>query len=217
MVGLRHRKKTSKNLNISNMTTIELAEVCQKGNFVALVSRNDEDNTRYAAELCKDVNQIDSGVTLYFSLKEESKDFRSAFPKVLVEIDDTPAVSIEELEYKVKNKNRVSKISMIVVDHLCLMTTHNTCLSIRAQNEEILLKLKQLLVQEKISVLALLPLSRYAPIDYSIKKELETYYGDFTSWVDFIVEVIPDMICFQNRKNWVHIEKNDNTLCMGND
>ena len=106
---------------------------------------------------------------------------------------------------------------MIVVDHLCLMTTHNTCRSIRAQNEEILLKLKQLLVQEKISVLALLPLSRYAPIDYSIKKELETYYGDFTSWVDFIVEVIPDMICFQNRKNWVHIEKNDNTLCMGND
>lgn len=104
MVGLRHRKKTSKNLNISNMTTIELAEVCQKGNFVALVSRNDEDNTRYAAELCKDVNQIDSGVTLYFFLKEESKDFRSAFPKVLVEIDDTPAVSIEELEYKVKKQ-----------------------------------------------------------------------------------------------------------------
>lgn len=86
------------------MTTIELEEVCQKGNFVALVSRNDEDNTRYAAELCKDVNQIDSGVTLYFSLKEESKDFRSAFPKVLVEIDDTPAVSIEELEYKLKKQ-----------------------------------------------------------------------------------------------------------------
>lgn len=175
MVGLGHKKTTSSNFNISNMTTIELAELCEY------------------------VNQINSDVILYFSLKAESKDFRSAFPEVVVEIDDTPAVSIEELEYKVKNRNRVSKISMVVVDHLCLMTTQNTCLSRRAQNEEILLKLKQLSVQEKISVLALLPVSRYAPTDYSIKKELETYYGDFTSWVDFIVEVIPDMICCQNR------------------
>lgn len=77
------------------MTTMELAEVCQKGNFVALVSRNNEDNTRYDAELCKDVNQINSDVILYFSLKAESKDFRSAFPEVVVEIDDTPAVSLE--------------------------------------------------------------------------------------------------------------------------
>ncbi|GAB5615299.1 hypothetical protein JCM31739_01240 [Faecalimonas canis] len=98
MVGLRRRKETSNNLNVSNMTTIELAEVCQNENFVALVSRNGEDNTRYAAELCEYINQINSGVILYFSLKEESKDFRSAFPEVVVEIDDTPAVSIKELE-----------------------------------------------------------------------------------------------------------------------
>ena len=45
MVGLEYRNKTLNNLNVANMTTIELAEVCQKGNFVALASRNDEDNT----------------------------------------------------------------------------------------------------------------------------------------------------------------------------
>lgn len=199
------------------MTTIELAEVCQKGNFVALVSRNDEDNTSYAVELCKDVNQINSDVILYFSLKAESKDFRSTFPGVVVEIDDTPAVSIEELEYKVKNRNRASKISMVVVDHLCLMTTHNTCLSRRVQNEEILSKLKQLSVQEKISVLALLPVSRYVPTDYSIKKELETYYGDFASWVDLVVEVVPDMIGCKDRINCVHIEKMPMCYAVDND
>lgn len=201
MVGLEHRKKTLNNLNVANMTTIELAEVCQKRSFVALVSRNDEDNTRYAAELCEYVNQINSDVILYFSLKAEAKDFKRAFPKVMVEIDDTPALSFEELECKVKNRNRAAKVGMVVVDYLCLMPTQNTGLSRVAQNEEILSRLKQLSVKEKIIVLALLPISRYAPHNYSVKKELEAYYGDLTSWVDFIVHVVPDMICCQNRKN----------------
>jgi len=106
---------------------------------------------------------------------------------------------------------------MVVVDHLCLMTTHNTCLSRRVQNEEILSKLKQLSVQEKISVLALLPVSRYAPTDYSIKKELETYYGDFTSWVDLVVEVVLDMIGCKDRINCVHIEKMPMCYAVDND
>lgn len=201
MVGLEYRNKTLNNLSVANMTTIELAEVCQKGNFVALASRNDEDNTRYAVELCKYVNQINSDVILYFSLKAETKDFKRAFPEVLVEIDDSPAQSFEELEYKIKNRNCAAKVSMVVVDYLCLMTAQNTYLSRVAQSEEILSRLKQLSVKEKISVLVLLSMSKYAPPNYSVKKELEAYYGDLTSWVDFIVHVVPDMICCQNRKN----------------
>ena len=35
------------------MAPRELAEVCQKKKFVVLVSRNDKENSEYAAEVCE--------------------------------------------------------------------------------------------------------------------------------------------------------------------
>lgn len=100
------------------MTPIELAEVCQKKKFVVLVSRNDKENSEYAAEVCECVKQDNSNDILYFSLKLESEEFKSIHPELTVEVNDTPALSIDELENIVKSRNNSSKMSMIVIDHL---------------------------------------------------------------------------------------------------
>lgn len=169
------------------MTAAELAEVCQKKKFVVLVSRNDKENSEYAAEVCEYVKQNNSNDILYFSLKLESGEFKSVHPELTVEVNDTPALSIDELENIVKSKNNSSKMSMIVIDHLWLMATQNTYTTKKEESEEILSKIKRLVKQEKITVLALVLLSKYASKNYSVRKELESY-GNFIRWADFIVK-----------------------------
>ena len=169
------------------MTPIEVAEVCQKKKLVVLVSRNDKENSEYAAEVCECVKQDNSNDILYFSLKLESEEFKSIHPELTVEVNDTPALSIDELENIVKNKNNSSKMSMVIIDHLWLMGTKNTYATKKEEVEEILSKIKRLVEQEKITVLALVLLSKYAPNSYSLRKELESY-GNFMRWADLIVE-----------------------------
>ena len=169
------------------MTPIELAEVCQKKKFVVLVSRNDKENSEYAAEVCEYVKQNNSNDILYFSLKLESDEFKSIHPELTVEVNDTPALSIDELENIVKSRNNSSKMSMIVIDHLWLMGTQNTYTTKKEEVEEILSKLKRLVEQEKITALTLVLLSKYAPNNYLPRKELESY-GNFIQWADLIVE-----------------------------
>ena len=169
------------------MTPIELAEVCQKKKFVVLVSRNDKENSEYAAEVCECVKQDNSNDILYFSLKLESEEFKSIHPELTVEVNDTPALSIDELENIVKNKNNTSKMSMVSIDHLWIMGTKNTYATKKEEVEEILSKIKRLVEQEKITVLALVLLSKYAPNNYSLRKELESY-ENFIRWVDLIVK-----------------------------
>lgn len=169
------------------MTPIELAEVCQKKKFVVLVSRNDKENSEYAAEVCEYVKQNNSNDILYFSLKLESEEFKSIHPELTVEVNDTPALSIDELENIVKSRNNSSKMSMIVIDHLWLMGTQNTYTTKKEEVEEILSKLKRLVEQEKITALTLVLLSKYAPNNYLPRKELESY-GNFIQWADLIVE-----------------------------
>ena len=151
------------------MAPRELAEVCQKKKFVVLVSRNDKENSEYAAEVCEYVKQNNSNDILYFSLKLESDEFKSLHPELTVEVNDTP-----------------SKMSMIVIDDLWLMATQNTYTTKKEEMEEILSKIKRLVEQEKITVLALVLLSKYASNNYSVRKELESY-GNFIRWADFIV------------------------------
>ena len=124
---------------------------------------------------------------MYFSLKLESKEFKSIHPELTVEVNDTPALSIDELENIVKSRNNSSKMSMIVIDHLWLMGTQNTYTTKKEEVEEILSKLKRLVEQEKITVLTLVLLSKYAPNNYLLRKELESY-GNFVQWADLIVE-----------------------------
>lgn len=169
------------------MTPIELAEICQKKKFVVLVSRNDKENSEYAAEVCEYVKQNNSNDILYFSLKLESEEFKSIHPELTVEVNDTPALSIDELENIVKNKNNTSKMSMVSIDYLWIMGTKNTYATKKEEVEEILSKIKRLVEQEKITVLALVLLSKYAPNSYSLRKELESY-GNFMRWADRIVE-----------------------------
>ena len=169
------------------MTPIELAEVCQKKKFVVLVSRNDKENSEYAAEVCEYVKQNNSNDILYFSSKLESEEFKSIHPELTVEVNDTPALSIDELENVVKSKKNSSKLSMIVIDYLWLMGTQNTYTTKKEEVEEILSKLKQLVEQEKITVLVLVLLSKYAPNNYSLRNESESY-GNFMRWSDLIVE-----------------------------
>ena len=169
------------------MAPIELEKVCQKKKFVVLVNRNDKENSEYAAEVCEYVKQNNSNDILYFSLKLESDEFKSIHPELTVEVNDKPALSIDELENIVKSKNNSSKMSMIVIDHIWLMATQNTYTTKKEEIEEILSKIKRLVEQEKITVLALVLLSKYAPNNYSVRKELESY-GNFIRWADFIVK-----------------------------
>ena len=164
-----------------------LAEVCQKKKLVVLVGRNSEENSEYAAEVCEYVKQNNSNDILYFSLKLESDEFKSLHPELTVEVNDTPALSIDELENIVKSRNNSSKMSMIVIDYLWFMATQNTYTTKKEEMEEILSKIKRLVEQEKITVLALVLLSKYASNNYSVRKELESY-GNFIRWVDLIVK-----------------------------
>ena len=43
-------------------------------------------------------------ISCNFSLKLESEEFKSIHPELTVEVNDTPALSIDELENIVKNK-----------------------------------------------------------------------------------------------------------------
>ena len=124
---------------------------------------------------------------MYFSLKLESKEFKSIHPELTVEVNDTPALSIDELENIVKSRNNSSKMSMIVIDYLWFMATQNTYTTKKEEMEEILSKIKRLVEQEKITVLTLVLLSKYAPNNYLLRKELESY-GNFVQWADLIVE-----------------------------
>ena len=169
------------------MTPIELAEVCQKKKFVVLLSRNDKVNSEYAAEVCEYVKQNNSNDILYFSLKLESEEFKSIHPELTVAVNDTPALSIDELENVVKSKNNSSKLSMIVIDYLWLMGTQNTYTTKKEEIEEILSKIKRLVEQEKITVLAIVLLSKYASNNHSLRKELESY-GNFIQWAELIVK-----------------------------
>lgn len=169
------------------MAPRELAEVCQKKKFAVLVGRNSEENSEYAAEVCEYVKQNNSNNILYFSLKLESDEFKSLHPELTVEVNDTPALSINELENIVKSRNDSSKMSMIVIDYLWLMATQNTYTTKKEEIEEILSKIKRLVEQEKITVLAIVLLSKYAPNNHSLRKELESY-GNFIQWADLIVK-----------------------------
>ena len=100
------------------MAPRELAEVCQKKKIVVLVSRNDKENSEYAAEVCEYVKQNNSNDILYFSLKLKSDEFKSLHPELTVEVNDTPALSIDELENIEKSRNNSSKMSMIVINDL---------------------------------------------------------------------------------------------------
>ena len=169
------------------MVPIELAEVCQRKKFAVLVGRNSEENSEYAAEVCEYVKQNNSNNILYFSLKLESDEFKSLHPELTVEVNDTPALSIDELENIVKSRNNSSKMSMIVIDYLWLMATQNTYTTKKEEIEEILSKIKRLVEQEKITVLAIVLLSKYASNNHSLRKELESY-GNFIQWADLIVK-----------------------------
>ena len=119
----------------------------------------------------KYVKQNNSNDILYFSLKLKSDEFKSLHPELTVEVNDTPALSIDELENIVKSRNNSS----------------NTYTTKKEEIEEILSKIKQLVEQEIITVLALVLLSKYAPNNYSLRKELESY-GNFIRWADLIVK-----------------------------
>lgn len=103
------------------------------------------------------------------------------------EPSSSPALSIDELENIVKSRNNSSKMSILVIDDLWLMATQNTYITKKEEIEEILSKIKQLVEQEIITVLALVLLSKYAPNNYSLRKELESY-GNFIRWADLIVK-----------------------------
>ena len=102
----------------------------------------------------------------------ESDEFKSLHPELTVEVNNTPALSIDELENIVKSRNNSSKMSMVVIDYLWLMATQNTYTTKKEEIEEILSKIKRLVEQEKITVLALVLLSKYAPNNYSLRKEI---------------------------------------------
>lgn len=62
------------------MTTMELVEICKTGRVIALASRDDEENTRYAVELCECMSRDNIEDSVYFSLKRSLEEFERAYP-----------------------------------------------------------------------------------------------------------------------------------------
>lgn len=71
----------------------------------------------------------------------KSDEFKSLHPELTVEVNDTPALSIDELENIEKSRNNSSKMSMIVINDLWLMAIQNTYTTKKEEIEEILSKI----------------------------------------------------------------------------
>ena len=66
---------------------------------------------------------------------------KAKHPELTVEVNDTPALSIDELENIEKSRNNSSKMSMIVINDLWLMAIQNTYTTKKEEIEEILSKI----------------------------------------------------------------------------
>ena len=99
-------------------------------------------------------------------------------------INDTSAISIEQL--KLFCNSLESTIGLIIVDYIPLMSGEGLMKLTRQQEiEEIVSELKEFAVEQKISIIGVLPLSKYALKNVSPLWEMKQY-GEVQAFADSI-------------------------------
>ena len=146
----------------------ELAKKCKDGTMVALVGRDDEENTRCAVEICREIKEE---TTIYFSLKEIEEEFRIKYPNLQALVLDTAAIEVERLVEIVKEKQSISQIKLVVIDYLFLLSSR---VEYETRKKEIGANVRVLkeLSKENIPLLILLPLSKYTSKDMLVIDEM---------------------------------------------
>lgn len=146
----------------------EVARKCKEGTVVALVSRNDEENTRCAVEICQEIREE---TIIYFSLKEIEEEFRAKYPDLQAFVLDTVAIEVERLVEIVKEKQSMSQVKLVVIDYLLLLSSRAKYETRKKEIEVNVRALKEL-SKENIPLLILLPLSKYTSKDMSVTEEM---------------------------------------------
>lgn len=173
---------------MSNDSIDGFAKECRGSKLIALLGRDDEENTLYAIKLCKILNEDADEKVLYFPLKSEKEKLKKKFGLLPFEIDDTAGLEVTKLVEKVHSVEKATKLGLVVVDYLTLLS--NQCIRATRQEEieSIVVILKSLAKEIKVPILMLMPLSKYVPIDYPILQEFNQY-GYIKSLIDVIAYV----------------------------
>lgn len=146
----------------------ELARKCKDGLMIALVGRDDEENTRCAVEICREIKEE---TTIYFSLKEIEEEFRIKYPNLQAFVLDTAAIEVERLVEIVKEKQSISQIKLVVIDYLNLLSSRVEY-ETRKKEIEANVRVFKELSKENIPLLILLPLSKYTSKDMLVIDEM---------------------------------------------
>ena len=77
-----------------NYSIDELVKECSTPKLIALLGRDDEENTVYAIEVCKLISKKTDRRIIYFSLKSETKELRKRFEELPFEVDDTAGLEV---------------------------------------------------------------------------------------------------------------------------
>lgn len=184
----------------------EMSRNCKKTNIIGLLSRDDEENTTYAIELCKHMNEIGCENILYFSLKESIGNLQKKYSELPVEIDDTEGLDIEALEVRVREHMYNKSIDMIVIDYFMLISSKSIQATRQAEIVDIVCRLKCLAKEIGVFIVILIPLSKYVPMDYLIMQEINQY-GDIKSMLD-VIDYVHSSECespFQMLKDEVYV------------
>lgn len=172
---------------VNEMTSMRrLVQMCRKSNLVALLSRDNEENTACAVRLCKYMYEVGYGKILYFSLKDSIENFERKYPELPVKIDDTEGIDINRLEVKVCKHMLKDTLGMVVIDELVLISNYSIRTKRKEEIEYIVSRLKDLSQDIDVLILVLIPISKYIPKDYPEIEEL-SQYGNIKELFDLII------------------------------
>lgn len=168
------------------MLADEFLNEVSKDTLIALTCRNDEDNTKCTVKLLS--NFSGGNEIVYFSLKETKENFVQKHPELQADIIDTAAIEVERLAEIVREKHSDSPIKWVVIDYLLLLSSCVEYKTRKTQLEASVRLLKELSIEQEISILILIPLSRYVPKDMPVTEEMRRN-GYMPELFDIIVYV----------------------------
>ena len=191
---------------MSNYSIDGFARECSSSKLIALLGRDDDENTLYAIKVCKILHENSAEKVLYFSLKSEKEKLKKHFGLLSFEIDNTAGLEVTKLVDKVRCVEEITKLGLVVIDYLPLLSSQCIRATRQEEIENIVGILKSLTDEIGVPILMLMPLSKYVPIDYSILQEFNQY-----GYIKPIIDVIA-YVDSQEKEHPIKILKNENSF-----
>lgn len=142
---------------------------------------------------------------MYFSLKETKEDLLQKYTNLQVDVLDTAGIEVEKLIEIIQKKNEISRVRLVVVDYLMLLTYSVNYETRQEEVQYCVNQLKRLLVEQNIPILILLSLSKYVAKDILVMDEMMKY-GYMPEVIDIISYVEKD-----TNETTVQILKDENS------